>query len=306
MAEEGFEHYHVPQQSRRNKLRVFPEHQPYCFVESSSTCPTLASLYDPSLIIPSDLLACATQQGGGGAAAKEQEGSNLMMGFVKGAVVNGDAIQVIINNNNPLYQLQNLREYGDTYNDGSEMMVFKPEPLSLSLSSHSNSTHHYPLELNLQRYGAVNPGLVGGNSEVSRNSVPLGPFTGYASILKGSRFLKPAQQLLEELCDVGGVCAEKIVADASLMEPIPPESSSEDPLGDHGGDQGRKKSRLLTMLDEVCALVFVFVLISSLFGLCYCHMKILVKGVFLICSCLMLDAPVDLNASHFVQFCYCF
>ena len=144
-----------------------------------------------------------------------------------------------------------------------------------------------------------------GLNEVSRCTVPMGPFTGYASILKGSRFLKPAQQLLEELCDVGGVCAEKIVADASLMEPIPPESSSEDPLGDHGGDQGRKKSRLLTMLDEVCALVFVFVLISSLFGLCYCHMKILVKGVFLICSCLMLDAPVDLNASHFVQFCYC-
>ncbi|KAG4936733.1 hypothetical protein AAZX31_18G171800 [Glycine max] len=261
MAEEGFEHYHVPQQSRRNKLRVFPEHQPYCFVESSSTCPTLASLYDPSLIIPSDLLACATQQGGGGAAAKEQEGSNLMMGFVKGAVVNGDAIQVIINNNNPLYQLQNLREYGDTYNDGSEMMVFKPEPLSLSLSSHSNSTHHYPLELNLQRYGAVNPGLVGGNSEVSRNSVPLGPFTGYASILKGSRFLKPAQQLLEELCDVGvrGIyTTEKIIApDASLMEP-PREGFSasevvggDDPLGEYQNYGRMKKCRLLTMLDEV-------------------------------------------------------
>ncbi|XP_062087200.1 BEL1-like homeodomain protein 9 isoform X2 [Humulus lupulus] len=33
-----------------------------------------------------------------------------------------------------------------------------------------------------------------------RSSVPLGPFTGYASILRRSSFLKPAQQLLEEFC----------------------------------------------------------------------------------------------------------
>ncbi|QCE11803.1 pre-B-cell leukemia transcription factor [Vigna unguiculata] len=260
---EGFEHYHVPQQSRRDKLRVFAQNHP-SFVESSSilhpTCPNLTSLYDPSLI-PSDLLACATQQ----ASAAKGEGSNLMMGFVEGGVVNGDAIHVINsnsnhhhnNNNNPfLYQLQNLREFGDAYNDASEMMVFKPEPLSLSLSSQSNNTH-----LNLQRFGAVIPGLVGRNSEVSRNSVPLGPFTGYASILKESRFLKPAQQLLEELCD-GGVreiyASEKSLApDASLMEP-PHEGLSasgvvggDDPLGEYENESRKKKCRLLTMLDEV-------------------------------------------------------
>ena len=47
----------------------------------------------------------------------------------------------------------------------------------------------------------------GGSDIVLRSSssslVPLGPFTGYASVLKGSRFLKPAQMLLEEVCDVG-------------------------------------------------------------------------------------------------------
>ncbi|KAL9315431.1 hypothetical protein ACSQ67_016432 [Phaseolus vulgaris] len=239
---EGFEHYHVPQQSRRDKLRVFAQNQP-SFVESSSilhpTCPPLTSLYDPSLI-PSDLLACATQQG----AAAKGEGSNLMMGFVEGG----------------LSMIQNLREFGDGYNDASEMMVFKPEPLSLSLSSQTNNTHH-PLELNLQRFGAVIPGLVGRNSEVSRNSVPLGPFTGYASILKGSRFLKPAQQLLEELCDGGvrGIYAtEKSLApDASLMEP-PHEGLSasgvvggDDPLGEYENESRKKKCRLLTMLDEV-------------------------------------------------------
>ncbi|XP_027343378.1 BEL1-like homeodomain protein 9 [Abrus precatorius] len=33
-----------------------------------------------------------------------------------------------------------------------------------------------------------------------RNVGPLGPFTGYATILKNSRFLKSAQQLLDEIC----------------------------------------------------------------------------------------------------------
>lgn len=36
------------------------------------------------------------------------------------------------------------------------------------------------------------------------NVVPFGPFTGYATILKSSRFLKPAQQLLNELCNFSG------------------------------------------------------------------------------------------------------
>ncbi|XP_061348353.1 BEL1-like homeodomain protein 9 [Gastrolobium bilobum] len=314
---DGFEPYHVPQQSRREKLRVLSQNQTG-FVESTlnfhHSCVTLTPLYDPSLF-SSDLLSCANQQGHGfhsnqnnvpisasneackankGCALKE-EGYNLMMGFSGGGgVVNGSsssssssvshhayldpgaAIQVI--NSNPfLYQaqsLQNLREFDQSYNDGSEIMVFKPEPLSLSLSSHNNNRN--PLELNLQRYGSVIygdkvggggggcviPGLVGGgnvsvSNEVSVNSVPLGPFTGYASILKGSRFLKPAHQLLEELCVVGvrGIYSEKITSDASLMEPATESLSAsgivvDDPLGD-GNEGGRKKSRLLTMLDEV-------------------------------------------------------
>ncbi|KAL2332020.1 hypothetical protein Fmac_019601 [Flemingia macrophylla] len=37
-----------------------------------------------------------------------------------------------------------------------------------------------------------------------RNVGPLGPFTGYATILKSSRFLKSAQQLLDEICCLSG------------------------------------------------------------------------------------------------------
>ncbi|CAN6471569.1 unnamed protein product [Victoria cruziana] len=42
-------------------------------------------------------------------------------------------------------------------------------------------------------------------SGIHKNPVPLGPFTGYASVLKNSKFLKPAQQLLDEFCNVGKV-----------------------------------------------------------------------------------------------------
>lgn len=108
------------------------------------------------------------------------------------------------------------------------------------------------------------PGIVNGSAsasnEVSRSSVPLGPFTGYASILKGSRFLKPAQQLLEEFCEVAGpgIYAEKVTADSALMD-SPMESLSasgilddRDPLSCEDGAEIRsKKSRLISMLNEV-------------------------------------------------------
>lgn len=271
---EGFEPYHVPQQSRRDKLRVLSHHNQTTLVDSSPNLPPgLVPLYDPSLI-SSDLLSNPN------CVVKEEASQNLM-GFSSSSSldpqsssslpINLGTIQVI--NNNPfLYppqNLQSLREFDHSYN-GSEIMVYKPEPLSLSLSSHNTNQNNLPLELNIQRYGSLiydRPisGLVGGSSssaasasnEASRSSIPLGPFTGYASVLKGSRFLKPAQQLLEELCDVGGrgIYTEKITPDASLMEP-PSESLSGSGIGDNplvdGGESRKKKSKLLTMLDEVC------------------------------------------------------
>ncbi|KAI4386061.1 hypothetical protein MLD38_004029 [Melastoma candidum] len=43
---------------------------------------------------------------------------------------------------------------------------------------------------------------VAGIYSAPRKSGPLGPFTGYASILKSSKFLKPAQLLLHEMCGI--------------------------------------------------------------------------------------------------------
>ncbi|CAA3002132.1 BEL1-like homeodomain 9 [Olea europaea subsp. europaea] len=161
--------------------------------------------------------------------------------------------------------------------------------LSLSLSSHHTHQNNLPLELNLQRYDssmfnsnkATGEYLVGGSSycgdgegadgsgggggpggftsnELSRSSVPLGPFTGYASILKGSRFLNPAQQLLEELCYMGRqIYAETIASDSTLLG-LPPSVSLngdevvDDPVScSDGGEQNGKKLRLLSMLHEV-------------------------------------------------------
>lgn len=321
---EGFEHYHVPQQSRRDKLRVLEP--------SPILHPLPSSLYDPSLI-SSDLLACvnnnqqghhdvfhsgkAANQGGGGSVKEER--SNLMMGFVNsgaGGSSSSSSPPASVSHHGYLdpflYPPQNLQSFREfDYNDGSGIMVFKPEPLSLSLSSHNKNTHHHALELNLdQRYGAIYgdkvgggggggvvPVVVGGGSggcasnEVSRNStvVPVRPFTGYSSVLKGSRFLRPAQQLLEDLCDIGvrGVYSEKITADASLME-TPAESLSasgivvDDSLGDV--NEGRKnKSRLLTMLDEVYmslfSLKFHEIVFQCLISYSFCFL------VYNLCDC---------------------
>ncbi|KAG7960753.1 hypothetical protein I3843_10G140400 [Carya illinoinensis] len=311
---EGFEPYHVPQQSRRDKLRVvISQNHHGDVVEPTTTanlqgCAGLLPLYDPALL-STDLLTCANASAhefhhqnlqlsgptvedckASGCSLKEE--SVNLMGFM-GGMMNGasssssaphpsyldrhqnslpnipSSIQDI--NSNPfLYpprSLQSLRDFDQSYS-GGEVVVFKPEPLSLSLSSHATQQSNPPLELNIQRYGSstcgyVIPSIVGGSAsasnDVSRSSVPLGPFTGYASVLKGSRFLKPAQQLLEELCDFAGrgIYAEKIAADSSLMDYSPMESLSasgivDTPLGcGDGGEIRRKKSRLISMLDEV-------------------------------------------------------
>ncbi|KAL4352884.1 hypothetical protein GQ457_06G006640 [Hibiscus cannabinus] len=295
---EGFEPYHVPQQSRRDKLRIVAQTHPAC-VESTavslSACSGVLPLYDASLL-SSDLLSSAShdfhQLPASGknsslvCAGKESVNSMAFVGGVSSSAshhhpyldaqsslpLNPCSIQDM--NTNPfLYtpqSLQNIRDFDQSYNSATA------QALSLSLSSHNTHQNNLPLELNLQRYesaiysdkvtasGFVVPSIIGGgasastSNEVSKCSLPLGPFTGYASILKGSRFLRPAQQLLEELSDVGsGFYAEKITPDSCLMEPPPLQNLNttgiiDDALnGGDGGEGRRKKSRLISMLDEV-------------------------------------------------------
>ncbi|KAK4791938.1 hypothetical protein SAY86_022373 [Trapa natans] len=85
---------------------------------------------------------------------------------------------------------------------------------------------------------------------------PLGPFTGYATILKSSQFLKPAQDLLDELC---GVSSPKSVEIYAILKRISGEnymstgdggksnSSTNMPLEDQ-----QRRAALLIMQDEIC------------------------------------------------------
>ncbi|GMH26524.1 hypothetical protein Nepgr_028367 [Nepenthes gracilis] len=264
---EGCEPYHVPQQSRRDKLRVFniPLHNHNQSVDPNlqAGCTGLLPLYDPTLL-PPDLLTCATNSAfhppslqllspfdaikQNSSFTVKEEGVDLM-GFVGGITTStppslynnmmqrqgslainpipiplATAISVHDIDSHPFfYAAQNIDFNGELellHNNKTQLhhqsnpVAATGQGLSLSLSSqqsHNPSGNNLPLELNLQRY-------IG---EAARCSVPLGPFTGYALILKGSRLLKPAQQLLEEICDVGHeIYAEKMVPDSSLLNPL--------------------------------------------------------------------------------------
>ncbi|KAL8526826.1 hypothetical protein ACS0TY_015886 [Phlomoides rotata] len=248
---EGFEPYHVPQQSRRDKLRVVDNNL------QGGCAPLAPPLYDPSLdFISANLRHHSYNHLHPNSTNNvKQEGMNLM-NFVSGMNMFVDPhMSVHINPSSIPHISTNPYLYASSphcYNNNSG------QSLSLSLSSHH--TNNPPLELNLQGFddssvfGDNNNNNSNNNIELSKSSVPLGPFTGYASVLKGSRFLKPAQQLLEELCDVGrGIYSDKNGPDSGLLDPTPSDVDDSANCGDHGSssDQTRKKSRLLSMLDEV-------------------------------------------------------
>ncbi|CAA6655052.1 unnamed protein product [Spirodela intermedia] len=89
--------------------------------------------------------------------------------------------------------------------------------------------------------------------------VPAGPFTGYATILKGSRFLRPAQQMLEEVCGGGG--AGGLAGDnGDEAEPLDFATESVGEVdrnldGSISGEQRRMKTRLVSMLEEIQTLL---------------------------------------------------
>jgi hypothetical protein len=89
---------------------------------------------------------------------------------------------------------------------------------------------------------------------------PYGPFTGYAAVLGRSRFLGPAQKLLEEICDVGGRPGQADRrSDDGLLDM--------DASGDHdmdggeraaaeavpvsGAEQQWRKTRLISLMEDV-------------------------------------------------------
>ncbi|KAL8152737.1 hypothetical protein V2J09_010497 [Rumex salicifolius] len=280
---EGFELYHVPQQSRRDKLRVNTSSTAHLPLTNHSNSfqfqPTnilttnnhhhqhqqqqqqqagglLVPFYDPSLHL--DLLTCAAGHGlihpqsshllassepnirsENPSVIIKGEGTSFMgfLGNPQNQTNNSSysSPSLIDPNNNPhvFYAASHNREFGHS------------QGLSLSLSSHSNNNNnsssnnntHLPMELNFQY------------------SAPPGPFTGYTSVLKGSIYLRPAQHLLQEICDVGRFCSgDKLDPDLSLLDPPSVESHpglDDSDLSDSDGVGAQTKSRLISMLDEV-------------------------------------------------------
>lgn len=96
------------------------------------------------------------------------------------------------------------------------------------------------------------------------HAAPFGPFTGYAAVLGRSRFLLPAEKLLEEICDVGGAASrvdrsasDEGLLDADPMESIDHEMDGADRVASDAGpisgaEQQWKKTRLISMMEEVC------------------------------------------------------
>jgi len=89
---------------------------------------------------------------------------------------------------------------------------------------------------------------------------PFGPFTGYAAVLGRSRFLAPAEKLLEEICDVGGTAphVDRTASDEALLDADPMEGIDHDMDGAasdagpiSGAEQQWKKTRLISMMEEV-------------------------------------------------------
>ncbi|KAL4591534.1 hypothetical protein LXL04_004503 [Taraxacum kok-saghyz] len=112
--------------------------------------------------------------------------------------------------------------------------------------------------------------LMGMASFAHRNVGPLGPFTGYATILKNSKYLKPAQELLNDNCDVGGreliqTCdnSHKILEEEMSRVSTESGASSSTIYGSNSCRSSslsesyrpefhQKKAKLLYMQEEVC------------------------------------------------------
>ncbi|XP_023543369.1 BEL1-like homeodomain protein 9 [Cucurbita pepo subsp. pepo] len=185
---EGFELYHVPQQSRRDKLRVGVG-------SGAANNPNFLPLYHH-------------HGGGGGGDDDDDDPSSLIS-------TDFDFHQ------NPSFNLHNHNHY-------------PPTPTA----AYATAAHHLPpllpdqqpplsLDLNLQHRYASSP-----------------------TPLLTSKFLKPAQQLLHDLFHY----ADKLPPDSPLLDSlggdIPTAALHHDPTDD-GIESRRRKSRLITMLDEV-------------------------------------------------------
>ncbi|MQM10012.1 hypothetical protein Taro_042898 [Colocasia esculenta] len=134
------------------------------------------------------------------------------------------------------------------------------QDVSLSLSSPASPSHQD--DQRNQNLSVCAPALTGQLPPLSMaprmGLVPAGPFTGYATILQGSRFLRPAQQLLEEACGGGGTMMGALLCSGGEVDSLDLAADGVDDCSDNvddsigDGEHRGMRSRLMSMLDEVC------------------------------------------------------
>ncbi|XP_042512599.1 BEL1-like homeodomain protein 4 [Macadamia integrifolia] len=90
------------------------------------------------------------------------------------------------------FESENFQSQADAFISGSQ---------DSKTSGYMCSSSKSPLS---RASGSSIEGIVCSSTYARRSTGPLGPFTGYATILKCSKFLKPTQQLMDEFCDVMG------------------------------------------------------------------------------------------------------
>ena len=106
---------------------------------------------------------------------------------------------------NPSSKIQ-VAQFGERYESkdlrsGTGTAAFGcPQDLKVMSSGYLCSDSKPPVSS--KGYGNSLHDIVGTSSYAHRSVGPLGPFTGYATILKSSKFMKPAQLLLDEFCKV--------------------------------------------------------------------------------------------------------
>ncbi|CAN6337425.1 unnamed protein product [Urochloa humidicola] len=126
---------------------------------------------------------------------------------------------------------------------------------SFALSLSSASSNPPPPRRTTQHHLAAGAAAAG----------PYGPFTGYAAVLGRSRFLGPAQKLLEEICDVGGRPAlqpdDRRSDDGGLLDMDAPgdhnmdagaERAAAEAVAVSGPEQQWRKTRLISLMEDVC------------------------------------------------------
>ncbi|GMH15376.1 hypothetical protein Nepgr_017217 [Nepenthes gracilis] len=220
MEEEPFGPFHIPQQSRRDKLRINPPNDDRSLPPPPPPSLTYLTTHR------SDLL-------------------NLTPAM--------DPHNVSPSSSSSHFPRFNSLSspFNDSYGSATDIMITSGSVKKSELSRLTNSSPHDEMAA----YGGLNLSLATSNRGrlsdplsaqkcKSAMPTPVGPFTGYASILSRSRFLDPAQELLEDFCGAYRGMIDNLGENAPILEDSAPWCDNN--FADRCGNSG-----LLSMLYEV-------------------------------------------------------